>query len=117
MEYSEGKINAKYCSDCQAGPFSENAFECASCHSRSLEEKTLTGKGIILTFSIVHNGIGSFKDLSPYALCVIRLKENINTIGVIDQNIESIAIDDEVVIYEKEISNNELKKIQFFKRI
>ncbi|MEM1550870.1 MAG: Zn-ribbon domain-containing OB-fold protein, partial [Candidatus Bathyarchaeia archaeon] len=68
----EGRLLGLRCLDCgqvTCPPFSV----CQKCGSKRLERTTLSGKGKLMTFTVIHVPPEGYE--SPYVVCYIRLSE------------------------------------------
>lgn len=62
----------------------ESFITCPECGSENLEAVTLSGKGVIYTFTIVHVGFGHMAELAPYVLAIIETEEKVMVTTLIE---------------------------------
>ena len=69
---------------------------CTKCHRESIgkmEKSKLSGKGEVLSFSLVNDGFGAMKMQSPYIIAIIKLEEGPQiTSQIVDSEPEDIDI-------------------------
>ena len=91
------RLEANKCTKCSKILFPERII-CPDCKSESLEKFNLSGKGRILTYTIIRTAPEGFIDLAPYAVGIIELDEGVRVMGQItDCFPEKIKIGDRVV--------------------
>ena len=64
-----------YCENCGSYYYPPR-FTCPKCRRKSkIKEVALSGKGKILSYTIVHESLEDFKRIKPYILALIKLDE------------------------------------------
>lgn len=92
MITQESSLAAKRCNNCQ-GLSLEPAESCCRCGSEDLTMETLSGKGTLYSYTVVHVGFGHMADRAPYLLAVVQLAEGIFVTTVVDDiDLENVAI-------------------------
>lgn len=78
---------------------------CPKCRRRGrLEDITLSGKGKIHSYSIIHTPTDEFKVIAPYAVAIIELEEGTKiTSQIVDCNNNDIEIGHEVELVFRKI--------------
>lgn len=67
-----GELQLQRCSECSKTYFPPRPF-CPACASRSVEEFTASGDGVLYSYVIVHRGLKGWE--VPYAIAVVELAE------------------------------------------
>ena len=71
---------------------------CPKCGAREFEKFNLSGKGELVTFTIIRTAPSGFGDLAPYAVGIVKLQEGVSIMGQItDCNPEALKIGDKLV--------------------
>lgn len=87
------------CMNCGRKYFPPRAL-CPECHRASIGKMTdyqFTGKGKVLTYTVVHSGINAFEFQVPYIMAIIELEEGTRISGqIVDVEPENIKIGMEV---------------------
>lgn len=103
---SEGKLAAVKCKNCNSLYIPPKQI-CSKCYSSNLEWTFLSGRGKLISFTIIHIAPPEFQELTPYIMGIIELDEGIKLLGMI-KNIEveklKIGMDLEID-FEKNESN------------
>ena len=68
------ELTLPFCRECGAAHYYPRAL-CPSCLSLDLEWRTVSGKGTLHTFTVVHRGQKDFPLGTPYILAVVELAE------------------------------------------
>ncbi|MDI6643893.1 MAG: Zn-ribbon domain-containing OB-fold protein [Methanobacteriaceae archaeon] len=78
---------------------------CPECRRKGkLEEINLSGKGKILTYSVIETPTDEFKDIAPYVVAIVELEEGAKvTTQIVDYDIEKIEIGKEVEMVFRKI--------------
>lgn len=92
-------LEGKKCKKCGSINM-EPVFACTSCSSDELESITLSGKGKVYTYTIVHMGFGELASKAPYPLVILELEEGAKVTSIIEDvaDPESVKIGDAVVL-------------------
>ncbi|MFH1320431.1 MAG: Zn-ribbon domain-containing OB-fold protein [Bacteroidota bacterium] len=71
---------------------------CPDCGSKEFETVQLSGKGKLVTYTIIRTAPDGFGDLAPYAVGIIELEEGIKIMSqIVDCNPEELNIGDQLV--------------------
>lgn len=71
----EGRLDIPLCGDCGKHHFYPRAI-CPYCHSDNLKFDTVSGRGVVHTFTIARRPAGpAFADDVPYVVALIELEE------------------------------------------
>jgi uncharacterized OB-fold protein len=68
------ELRIQFCNDCQAYFFYPRIF-CPTCMSDSVEWRTVSGKGKLLTYVISARPAPGFESETPYAIAIVQLDE------------------------------------------
>ncbi len=98
----QGKLILPYCAHCEKFFFYPRVI-CPECYKNDILHKEMERKGTIETYSIVHHApFEVFSKQVPYALGMIRLKEDVLIFMGIKGDIEKIKMGAEGdVVFEK----------------
>lgn len=70
-----GELHIQHCNSCGADNLYQRSH-CTSCHSRDLAWRKASGRGTLVSFTVVRSGAPSeFQADVPYGLGVVRLSE------------------------------------------
>lgn len=78
----EGKLVAIKCKECNSLYIPPKPL-CSKCYSSNLEWVLLSGKGKLISFTIIHVAPPEFQDLAPYIIGIIKLNEGVKILGII----------------------------------
>ncbi|AXV37664.1 MAG: transcriptional regulator [Methanobacterium sp. BRmetb2] len=78
---------------------------CPECRRKGkLEDINLTGKGKILTYSVIETPTDEFKNIAPYVVAIVELDEGAKiTTQIVDCDIEKVEIGKEVEMVFRKI--------------
>jgi len=77
------------------------AYFCPSCRSEELEEREISGRGVLYTYSTVHVPVPMLEKEAPYTLAIVELAEGCRVTGrLINTHSEKLAIGAPVEIKE-----------------
>jgi len=78
---------------------------CPECRRKGkLEEINLSGKGKILTYSVIETPTDEFKNIAPYVVAIVELEEGAKvTTQIVDYDMEKIEIGKEVEMVFRKI--------------
>ncbi len=94
----ERKLMAVKCKKCNTIFVPPRPF-CSECYSSNLVWIELKGKGVLLTYSIVHVPPPQFESLAPYAVGIVKLEEKVSLPGTIKvKKIEDLEIGMELIV-------------------
>jgi uncharacterized OB-fold protein len=68
------ELRLQFCTDCQQHFFYPRIF-CPKCLSQSVEWRTVSGKGTLLTYVISARPAPGFENELPYAIAIVQLDE------------------------------------------
>ena len=74
------RMEAGKCKQCGSIQFPARLI-CPDCNTREFETIRLSGKGELVTFTIIRVAPAGFGDLAPYAVGIIKLEEGIQVMG------------------------------------
>jgi uncharacterized OB-fold protein len=88
------RMEAGRCRSCHAIAFPRRLL-CPNCGGRDAETMSLSGKGKLLTHTVIRVAPEGFEDQVPYAVGIVELDEGIRVMGQItDCDPETLAIGD-----------------------
>lgn len=91
------RMEAGKCKECGSIQFPPRLV-CPECGAQEFETVRLSGKGKLLTFTIIRVAPEGFGDLAPYAVGIVELEEGIRVMGqVVDCDPEALKIGDKLV--------------------
>jgi len=91
------RLDAVKCKKCQHISFPKRLV-CPECGSQEFEKMRLSGKGKLVTFTIIEVAPEGFVDQVPYAVGIVELEEGIQVMGqVTDCDPKNLKIDDSLV--------------------
>jgi|TARA_B110000967_G_scaffold210056_2_gene269997 uncharacterized OB-fold protein len=76
---SEGVFQTTQCTECQRISFPPKAI-CPACHSNQYQWQTLSGKGTLYSYTIVHAAPPMFKSQTPLKVAVVDLEEGVRLV-------------------------------------
>ncbi|MDT7891451.1 MAG: Zn-ribbon domain-containing OB-fold protein [Thermoproteota archaeon] len=103
---SNGELYASMCMNCGKLSLPPRKI-CPSCFSNKLTWKKISNEGEIESFTIIHVAPKSFGDEVPYAVCLIRLKDNVKILARMKENLNEIKIGQKVKIVFKKTERTE----------
>ncbi len=66
---------------------------CPACKSREFEEMELSGRGRLVTFTVIRSPPKGYERYAPYVVGMVRLEEGVNVVSqVVDCPIEEVRI-------------------------
>ncbi len=72
---------------------------CRECYSNEMEWVELSGRGKIVTYTVIHVAPTQFVDMAPYAVAIVELEEGVKITGQVrDAKPEELKIGMEVVV-------------------
>jgi uncharacterized OB-fold protein len=91
------RLEAGKCKECGSIQFPPRLV-CPECGAKEFETLRLSGKGKLLTFTIIRVAPEGFGDLAPYAVGIVELEEGVRVMGqVVDCDPEALKIGDKLV--------------------
>lgn len=91
------RLEAGKCSKCGKISFPGRII-CSECGSREFVKHNLSGKGKLVTFTIIRTAPSGFGDLVPYAVGIIELQDGIKILAQItDCDPETLKIGDSLI--------------------
>jgi len=82
----EGKIMAAKCNKCGALHLPPKPV-CTNCYSTDLKWVPMSGKGKLLTYTVIHVAPKQFEKLTPYPVGIVKLDEGPQLLGML-RNVE-----------------------------
>ena len=110
-----GEFLVTKCADC--GDWNWIPYPgCRSCLSQNLEWKPVSGKGRLMTFSVVHRGPPTF-GTEPYGVALVELDEKPRSIvvlaNVVDTDLETLEIGMRMEMVFEDIPNEDITMYRF----
>ncbi len=68
------ELRLPMCDDCGAATFFPS-LACQRCHGTALTWKPASGRGEVLTYTVVERAMGAFAADAPFTLAIVRLEE------------------------------------------
>jgi len=88
------RYEAGRCSECGKVFFPPRTV-CSRCRGREFEKTTLSGEGVLETFTIIRVAPSGFVDQAPYAVGIVSLPDGVKmTAQIVDGDPEELAIGD-----------------------
>jgi uncharacterized OB-fold protein len=88
------RYEAGRCSECGKVFFPPRTV-CSRCRGRKFEKTTLSGEGVLETFTIIRVAPSGFVDQAPYAVGIVSLPDGVKmTAQIVDGDPEELAIGD-----------------------
>lgn len=101
---SNRELKGVKCQEC-SNIFFPPKLLCPKCNSSNLDWIDLKGKGILLTYSVVHVAPLEFESITPYIVGIVKLEGGISLPGIIKLNkIEEVKIGMELIVDFEESS-------------
>ena len=96
------RLEAQKCTRCSKVFFPPRLI-CSACKSREFSDIALSDEGEIITYTIIHVPPTQFSKESPYAMGIVRLKDDVCiTAQIADCNFEDLKIGGKVrVVFRK----------------
>ncbi|MEO7020181.1 MAG: Zn-ribbon domain-containing OB-fold protein [Ktedonobacteraceae bacterium] len=89
---AQGELRIQRCDSCARAVFYPRAL-CPYCHENKLSWIVATGKGTIYSYTVAHQGFGSFAQDIPYVIAIVELAEGARMMTrIIDAPRERVAI-------------------------
>jgi uncharacterized protein len=79
---SQGKLMAGKCQNCGKIHLPPRPL-CDNCYSQKFEWLEVSGKGKLLTYTVIHVAPQQFQNLTPYAVGIIELENGLKIPGMI----------------------------------
>lgn len=100
------RLEAGKCSKCNTIVFPQRII-CPECGNRKFTTQSLSGKGKLVSFTIIRIAPGGFEDLAPYAVGIVELEEGVNILTQItDCNPEDLKTGDPLVAKFRRINED-----------
>lgn len=91
------RMESGKCTKCQKILFPKRLI-CPECGSKEFETLTLSGKGKLVTKTVINIGVDGHGDLAPYAVAIVELEEGLCVMAqVADCDPNSLKIGDNMV--------------------
>ncbi len=78
----QGKLMAGKCVKCGKIHLPPRPL-CDNCYSKEFEWVTVSGKGTLVTYTVINIAPQQFKDLTPYAVGIVQLEKGLKIPGMI----------------------------------
>ncbi|MEM2896979.1 MAG: Zn-ribbon domain-containing OB-fold protein [Candidatus Bathyarchaeia archaeon] len=78
----EEKLAAVKCKECGSLHVPPKPL-CSKCYSPNLEWTFLSGKGKLVSFTVIHVALPEFQNLVPYTVGIVKLSEGVKLLGMI----------------------------------
>ena len=95
------------CNSCNYGSVSSK-YTCPECRTGKLEEKEVSPKGTVFSFTDIHIAPAEFADIAPYTIALIQLDEadvkvtaRMDSPVQIGDNVDLEKIEDDAYLYTK----------------
>jgi uncharacterized OB-fold protein len=95
------------CNSCEYGSVTSK-YKCPECRTGKLEEKEVSPKGTVFSFTDIHIAPVEFADIAPYTIALIQLDEvdvkvtaRMDGSVMIGDNVDLNKIDDGAYLYMK----------------
>lgn len=79
----EGRLMASKCVNCGKTIFPPRPL-CPYCYSTSLEWRELSREGEVVSYTVIHVAPRELQQKTPYIVAVVKLKEDVKTIGIME---------------------------------
>lgn len=76
------RMDASKCRKCEKISFPSRLI-CPECGNKEFDKIRLSGKGKLLTYTIIRTPPEGFEDSAPYAVGIVKMNEGINVMGQI----------------------------------
>lgn len=83
---NEGKVMAAKCNKCETLHLPPKPV-CTNCYSTDLKWIPMTGKGKLVTYTVIHVAPKQFEKLTPYPVGIVKLDEGPQLLGML-RNVE-----------------------------
>ncbi len=116
------KLLASQCNTCARLSFPPKPF-CPHCWCPSVSWKSLSGRGVVYSATVVHAAPRIFRALAPYSVCIVDLDENLriatqllglsSVATAIDRRVEIVVVDyDDGSLFAAQFLENMTKSAQ-----
>lgn len=83
---NQGRVMAAKCNKCGTLHLPPKPI-CTNCYSTDLEWVAMSGKGQLLTYTVIHVAPKQFEKLTPYPVGIVKLTEGPQLLGML-RNVE-----------------------------
>jgi uncharacterized OB-fold protein len=98
------RLEAGKCKKCGSIQFPDRLI-CPGCGAREFETINLSGKGELVTFTVIRVAPTGFGDLGPYAIGIVKMDEGVQMMAqVVDCDPTELKIGDRVVTQFRRIN-------------
>ena len=70
----DGRLLLQHCGACGTVAWFPRAV-CLACQSTDLEWRPASGRGTVYSFTVVHQGLGAYRDVVPFVVGYVELEE------------------------------------------
>ena len=89
---AQGELRIQRCNACSKAVFYPRSI-CPHCHADSLSWITASGRGIIYSYTVAHQGFGSFAEDVPFIVIIVELEEGVRMMSrLVDATREHAAV-------------------------
>ena len=93
---AQGELRIQRCNTCAKAVFYPRSI-CPHCHGNSLSWIVASGKGTIYSYTVAHQGFGSFAEDVPFVVAIVELEEGPRMMSrIVDALRERIGVGAEV---------------------
>lgn len=94
----QGKLMAGKCLKCEKNHLPPRPL-CDNCYGQDFEWVEVSGKGKLLTYTVIHVAPPQFQALAPYAVGIVQLENGLKIPGIIsDIDSEQLKVGMELII-------------------
>lgn len=99
-ELKNHKFMLQHCNDCKKFIFYPRII-CPHCYSENISWEETSGRGKIVSYTVIHRAMPPFKDEVPYVVGIIQLNEGVKMMSRLINEREDVAIGKNVsVVYQ-----------------
>lgn len=103
---AQGELRIQYCNACSKAVFYPRSI-CPYCHADSLSWIVASGKGIIYSYTVAHQGFGPFAEDVPFVVAIVELEEGVRMMSrIVDTPRERIAVGTAVNVTFESVDDN-----------
>ena len=94
----QGELRIQRCNACSKAVFYPRSI-CPHCHAASLSWIVASGKGTVYSYTVAHQGFGSFAEDVPFIVAIVELEEGVRMMSrIVDAPRERVAIGNAVQV-------------------
>jgi len=84
---TQGKLMAGVCQKCGKIHLPPRPL-CDNCYSTQFKWQSISGKGKLLTYTVIHVAPQQFQNLTPYAVGIVQLENSLKIPGMIQGTVQ-----------------------------